>query len=170
MTKANDFVRALRATQHGDAETVDEALNRQRAEWIRDLIALGASIRQWLAPVVEAGLASIESQDFALTEPDLGDYDGPGLTLTLLVAGENRKVRVRPRGMQIVGVVKTGGARAIGARGRVDIECGVAREVLLRFKDGEPTKWVSFSKGEQRTLDEELFFELLARVTELALP
>lgn len=55
----------------------------------------------------------------------------------------------RPRGVRIVGVVHTGGAPVLGARGRVDVECGVAREILLRFTDDGPTRWLSFSRGDE---------------------
>ena len=65
--------------------------------------------------------------------------------------------------------MQAGGARVVGARGRVDVECVVAREMLLRFTDGGPTRWLSFSRGEKKELDEDLFFELLARVAGLSL-
>jgi hypothetical protein len=101
-------------------------------------------------------------------EPDTGPYDAPGLEIALLTANP-RTIVVRPRGVRIVGLVQTDGARVSGARGRVDLECGVAREILLRFKDDGPAKWVSFSGGEKKELDEGLFFELLAQIADLPL-
>jgi hypothetical protein len=169
MAKAKDFLRALQTAGQGGHETVDDARNRQKLDWLRDLDALRTSIRQWLQLVVESGLATIADRDFPLAEPDVGQYTAPGMEITLVVAGDTRTVLVRPRGLRIAGVVATGGARAVGARGRVDIESGVAREIVLRFKDGELPTWVSFSQGEKRTLDEDVFFELVARVTEVNL-
>jgi hypothetical protein len=168
MTKANEFVRALQARGHsGGGETVDDSWSRQRREWLEDLVALRSSIREWLGPVVAAGLATAVDKEIALMEPDVGQYAAPGLEVTLVVEDEPRVVLIRPRGMRIAGVVETGGTRAIGARGRVDVEHGVAREILLRFRDQGQTRWISFSGGQQRALDEETFFDLLARVTEL---
>lgn len=165
MANANDFVRALQAKGHGGVETVNDYWRRQKREWLEDLLALRSAIRQWLGPVSAAGLATVvDRDDVSLTEPDLGHYLAPELAITLLVPDEPRTVLLRPRGMAIVGLV---GARGIGARGRVDLECGVVREILLRSKDKAPTRWLSFSGGEQKTLDEELFFELLARITEI---
>jgi hypothetical protein len=169
VTKANEFMKALQAARPGSVETVDQAWNRQKSAWLLDVEALRASVRRWLGPVLEARLATVADKDFPIAEPDLGQYIAPGLEITLVVAGETRVVLLRPRGMRVVGVVETGRARAIGASGRVDLECGVAREILLRFKGDEQAIWVSFSKGEKRTLDEDVFFELLAQVTELKL-
>jgi hypothetical protein len=169
MTKAKDFVKALQTAGHGGVETVDDARNRQKLEWLRDLDSLLGSIRHWLEPVREAGLATVADKDFSLAEPDVGQYAAPGMEITFVVAGETRTVSVRPRGLRIAGVVATGGARAIGARGRVDLESGVAREILLRFKDAEAATWVSFTGGEKRPLDEDVFFELVARVADVNL-
>ncbi len=68
------------------------------------------------------------------------------------------------RGARVLGVVETGGRRVVGASGRVDLECGVKREVLLRFtRTGESAVRCSFTGGERCELDEELFFELIPR-------
>ncbi|MGH7272531.1 MAG: hypothetical protein ACREJ3_19045 [Polyangiaceae bacterium] len=121
--------------------------------------------------MIDAHLATVGDQEFPMMEPDVGQYVAPGLEISLVVGEDARSVVLRPRGMRIAGIVVTGGARAVGARGRVDIECGVAREILLRFKgDDGQTTWISFSGGGKRALDEGVFFELLANVTELKLP
>jgi len=152
MTKAREFVEALQQARKGGVQTVEDARRRQKVDWIRDLAALRDSVRGWLAPVIEARLATVVDKDFDLAEPDLGTYSAPGLEIALVVSGETRTALLRPRGMRIAGVVATGGARAIGARGRVDIECAVAREILLRFGDAEQPTWISFSNGQKRTL------------------
>lgn len=168
MANAKDFLKALQSGRDGVA-TVDDAWDRQKIAWLEDLTLLRTSIRDWLAPISNEHLAKVSDAEFQLMEPDLGSYAAPGLTVELVVGGQPQSVVVRPRGMRISGVVATGGARAIGARGRVDIECGVSREILLRFKDNGPTKWLSFYDGEKKELDEEVFFELLARTTALKL-
>lgn len=168
MARAKDFLRALQTAQHDDVQSVDDFWKRQKEDWSEDLLKLRRSILTWLAPVVEASSATAKNISFRLEEPDTGSYDAPGLKITLLTANP-RTIRVRPRGVRVVGLVQTGGARVVGARGRVDLECGVAREILLRFKDNGPAKWVSFSGGEKKELDEGLFFELLARIADIDL-
>src|SRR5262245_22201332 len=138
MSKANDFLRALRAAEHAGAESADDSWRRQRDAWVADLDELRRSMVRRLGPVCEAGKARWKDRDFDLMEPDTGQYSAPGLEIELL-AGEPRVVVVRPRGMRIVGVVQPGGARIVGARGRVDVEYGVAREILLRFTDSGAT-------------------------------
>lgn len=159
---------ALQTARHGDVQSVDEYWKRQRDEWIADLTELNRLIVRWLQPVCDAKLATSKAVEFTLMEPDTGQYVAPGLEIGLLSATP-RTIIVRPRGLRIVGLVQTGGARIFGARGRVDLECGVARETLLRFRDDGPTKWLSFSGGEKQELDEDLFFDLMARIADVDL-
>jgi hypothetical protein len=165
MTTAKDFLKALQTGEPG-VQSVDEFWKRQKNDWLADLADLRRSILGWLAPVIEAKFATPKEVDFSLMEPDTGSYVAPGLEVDLLTANP-QTIRVRPRGLRIAGMVQTGGARVVGARGRVDLERGVAREILLRFRNDEATKWVSFAGGEQKELDEGLFFDLLARITDL---
>ncbi|MEO7032446.1 MAG: hypothetical protein ABI548_01320 [Polyangiaceae bacterium] len=169
MAKASEFVQALRNAAVRKVETVDEALARRRIEWLRDLRALQASIHEWLGPVIDAGLATATDKEFELAEPDVGNYAAPGLDLKFVVAGETPSVLVRPRGVRVVGIIEDGGSRITGASGRVDIECGVHREILLRFTHPGVVTWLSFSKGDKRVLTDEVFFDLLAGVTGLKL-
>jgi hypothetical protein len=83
------------------------------------------------------------------------------------VAGEYRLALVRPRGTSILEPVEAGAEWAQDANGRVDIESGHARAILLRIDDPQSVRWVSFSSGTRRALDEKAFLELLVRVTEL---
>ena len=86
---ANQFVRALQAAGQGGVETVEGAVdrkttrvhgrvankvqtdfeeewNRQKRAWLRDLEALRGSVRQWLAPVLEAQLATVADKEFPI--------------------------------------------------------------------------------------------------------
>jgi hypothetical protein len=165
MTTAKEFLRALERGP-GDAQSVDEYWRRQRDAWVKDLAELRRSIVGWLEPVRAAGRAKWSDVTFTLGEPDTGEYEAPGLEIELLAA-DARVINVRPRGVRILGTVQTGGARVFGARGRVDLECGVAREILLRFTDDGTTRWFSFAGGQKKELDEDVFFELLARIAHL---
>ena len=160
MTKASEtFLNALKR----NPETVDEARGRQQRAWLADLATLRDQVRDWLAPVVAAKRATLAAIDLDVTDPDLGTYSAPALRISLAVSG-TVDVTLRPRGMQVVGIVQTGGARFVGAQGRVDLEHGAIREILLRVLEDGETRWLSFGTGQKRVLDEEVFFELLARV------
>jgi hypothetical protein len=163
---AKKFLLALESGgRAGAPTTVEEARARQKQEWLEDLGALRDRIREWLAPIEKANRATVADESFTVTEPDLGTYEAPGLAVSLLVGDEPRRVLLRPRGVMIVGVV---GHRSppTGPRGRVDLECGVARQILLRFPHPRGARWMWFAKGE-RELDESAFFDILADITAL---
>jgi hypothetical protein len=167
MAKAEEFLEALRR-KNPEAESVHDYWRRQQDTWLEDLRGLRERVKAWLAPVAGEELASIVDMDFQTTEPDLGVYQAPGLEVTLLQR-EPKVVRLRPRGLRVQGVVEDGGARIVGAAGRVDLECGVARAILLRFKTEDATTWTSFAGGTKRELDEDVFFELLAKTADVSL-
>jgi|HubBroStandDraft_6_1064221.scaffolds.fasta_scaffold271945_2 hypothetical protein len=166
--KARDrLAEALR--RGGDApQSVEEYWRRQKGAWLDDLHALRTRVRGWLAPLVEDRLATVEDREFAADEPDYGHYVAPGLEISLL-SDEPRSVVLLPRGGRIQGIAGPPGKRVVGASGRVDVECGPNREILLRIADKGGAGWWSFAGGEKRALDEELFFELVARVADVRL-
>lgn len=168
MTKARDFLAALQHQRSGQSENVADYWKRQQSLWLADLSALQGEVKRWLAPILEARAVVVEEKSVPIMEPDLGSYDAPVLEITLLT-DPSQVVQLRPRGLRVVGIVETGGSRVIGASGRVDLECGVKREILLRFRKDEATSWYSFSAGNKRELNEELFFELLARIADIRL-
>jgi hypothetical protein len=166
MTKAKDFVTAVMSQKRAQPESVEEYWRRQRSLWLTDLSELRDSIKNWMGPVVVANAVTVEDKLFSTTEPDLGTYDAPGLELALLTE-PHQVVLVRPRGLRVVGVVQSGEHRIVGASGRVDLECGAKREIILRFRQEEATTWYSFGTGKKRELNEDVYFELLARTADL---
>ena len=112
-------------------KTVDEHWAEKKQEWIDDVAALATNIAGWLAPAVEQRLARVERRKLEIDEADTGPYAIDALTIHL----GDREVRVEPRGMRIVGVIPTGAARIVGARGRVDLVSGPARATILRRAD-----------------------------------
>ncbi len=169
MTKAKDFVAAVQSQRLARPESVEEYWKRQQTIWLTDLSNLRDSIKRWMGPVVEDGAAVIKDHAFPTLEPDLGRYDAPGLEIELLT-DPLQVVLLRPRGLRIAGVVDTGGSRVVGASGRVDLECGVKREIILRFRNDHRTTWCSFSSGKKVEVDEDAFFELLARTADIRTP
>lgn len=113
-------------------KTVEEHREEKKKEWIGDVSTLMANITTWLQPLVEAKLATVEQRIVELDEPDTGTYSVPALTINL----GDREVKVEPRAMRIVGVVRTGKDRIVGSRGAVDLVSGPSRATILRRSDG----------------------------------
>lgn len=166
MTNALKFLEAVRQGSPAGDESVAAYWAHQLDMWVTDLRELRSAIRGWLQPLIDGNAVKVTDVDFPISEPDLGNYMAPGLTIEVL--GElPRQVDVRPRGARVVGVVETGGARVVGASGRVDLECALRREIVLRFRDGGVTNWCSFGGGTKVDVGEETFFDLLSRVTNI---
>ena len=169
MAKANEFLRALQANGGSRVETVDAFRERQQSGWLSDLDALCSSIEGWLTPVVAAGAAKVSREDILIHEPDTGEYSAPRLRIEMVIEGQTKIALIRPRGLRIVGLVAEDGKRVVGAHGRVDVECDLRRAILLRFQNAGATRWKSYTLGDGRELDEDLFFDLLSHVTYVAL-
>lgn len=169
MTSASKFLEAMRhgrtSGDNGPQSAADYWTGQQKL-WVTDLQELRASIRGWLEPLTEEKAVKVENADFATTEPDLGHYEAPGLTIEIL-GDTHKRVDLRPRGLRVVGVVETGGTRVVGASGRIDLECELRREIILRFRDNNTTRWCSFAGGKRVDVDEATFFDLLSRVTNI---
>ncbi len=93
-------------------KSVEEHFAETKQEWIADVAKLITTMEEWLAPLVEKKLARLEHRTVELDEPDTGPYSVDALTISL----GDREVRVEPRGMRIVGAVRTERA-ASSARG-----------------------------------------------------
>jgi hypothetical protein len=166
MTTAREKLAEALRRERSEPESKDSYWGRQKEAWLSEVKELCTLVKAWLQPLVDNELVIADDHVFAITEPDFGTYDSPGLTITML--GEVPKtVQLRPRGGRIQGVIVTEGPRVIGAKGRVDLESGPNREILLRFADASGSQWLSFAGGEKREVTEEVFFELLARVVDL---
>lgn len=168
MASAKDLVAAVRSRKAAgtESESVQAYWKRQREHWIADLAGLREQVKAWLAPVVEARAAQTRDVEHAIEEPDLGHYMAPGLDIELL-AEPAQVVTLRPRGMGVGGLVEPGRPRLVGPVGRVDLECGARREILLRFLKGTTTTWCSFGDGHRHVLTEAFFFDLLFRTSEI---
>lgn len=112
--------------------TVAEHFAEKKQEWVDDVATLIKSMEEWLKPLVEKKLARLERRTVELDEPDTGTYLVDALTIFL----GDRSVKVEPRGMRVVGVVRTGKDRIVGARGMVELVSGPSRATILRRSDG----------------------------------
>lgn len=166
MAKARDKLAEALRRRGPEPESVAEYWARQKGAWLEELETLREQVRGWLRPLEDEKLAAVQDRNFSTDEPDFGEYDAPGLEIQLLGTAP-KTVLLRPRGGRIQGVIEAPGRRVLGARGRVDLEHGLNREILLRLEQAGATRWYSFAGGKKRQLDEELFFELLARVADV---
>lgn len=150
---------------------------RQRIKHLRaDLAQLFSSVRKWL----RATPISITSRDVELNEELVGRYEAPMLSLT--IAG-GHVAELRPIGLSIV-----------GAKGRVDMVGALDSVSLLSLSPGAAITWTvatadrvldraarplfegvdkagwywieDVQTGRAREIDESLFLELLARVSD----
>lgn len=167
MTRAEQFAADLqKKASAGGPQSVQSHWEEQRELWIADLKDLCENIKTWLQPAIEAKAARVVDVNFSTTEPDLGTYDAPGLRIELLVDSPV-SVDIRPRGCRVVGLVQTGKSRVFGSQGRVDIERGADREIILRFKEADAVRWNSYATGAKQTVDEGVFLDLLSNVAGL---
>lgn len=145
----------------GDAN--DVVLEQRQQAWIVDVKELMTRLAAFVADSSFEGKLETEPGTQELVE-DLEPYEIPTLTINFRPLG--RKVKVLPRGLQVVGGIFTRADgqedRLVGASGRVDLVCGPGRATLLRFigDDGTTWRWL----GREGELDENSFFEALTRL------
>lgn len=122
----------LRRKLEDQPKTVDEHFAEKKQEWIDDVAKLITAMEGWLKPLVDESRVRVARRTVELDEPDTGPYTVDALTIYL----GDREVKVEPRGMRVVSVVRTGRDRIIGARGRVDLVSGPSRATILRRAAG----------------------------------
>ncbi|MBL9025150.1 MAG: hypothetical protein JNL21_23330 [Myxococcales bacterium] len=143
-------------------ETVGEALDRKKDEWVDDLRSLLAQLRAWLADGEAAGTVSFREHEIELAEEDLGPYIVPALEIQVRTR-HPASVHILPRGMRVLGVVVAGPTRLVGACGRVDMMCGPSRVILLRFRSEGATSWKAvLDDGRTEILDKDGFATALS--------
>jgi hypothetical protein len=135
------------------------------AEWRHDVAELCASARRGLAPLVASKLVVLADCEFWIPDPALGSYTIAGLEMTLLTSQGARMALLRPRGLSLIAAMEVGSAQAKSALGRVDLEWGVERVVLLRYNDCTPSRWLSFSSGSRRVFGTSDFLELFSALS-----
>jgi hypothetical protein len=137
--------------------------------WMDDVRALVVSLRHALAPLVASRIATVSEQIFSVSEVAHGRYSATGAAVELVLSGASQLVFLRPRGMSLLGFVETGMPRALHATGRVDVENGRERAVLLRFDHGSSARWY-WCRGHKMTpFDEQRWIDLLAWVVGISL-
>jgi hypothetical protein len=149
--------------QREAGEAKSEILEQRQLAWIADVGQLMTRLAAFVADSSFEGKLETETGEQELVE-DLGPYEIPTLTINFRTLG--RKVKVLPRGSQVVGGIFTRADgredRLVGASGRVDLVCGAGRVTLLRFIDHDGTTWRWL--GREGELDENSFFEVLSQL------
>jgi len=145
---AKESVFSLLKREKADEEAGDSY--RQKQEWIAALGKLMAQVRKWLESAEVETLLTVEEVQLELREPGLGAYTAMGLQLT---TPHGKVIHVIPKGRFVV-----------GASGRVDIECGPKKAVLVQV---EPGAWqfaqLAAAQGRWtfKDFNEESFWEAL---------
>ena len=134
-------------------KTVDAFREDQKTEFVVAVRALFDQIESWIPKDMK--VLDVTRSELSLEEPDFGAYDVP----VLEIRDRGTTVRLEPVGARVVGVVRSGGHRLIGLRGRVNLICGPTNIPLVRDQKKE---WkIVPMRGEPRALDEDNFAEIL---------
>jgi hypothetical protein len=144
MSSKEEVLDVLRSEKH-KAGDPDERVR----EWQAALNSLFESFRTWLQPLTVEKLATVELNDhFQITEPGLGTYRAPEITIRTL---KGESILIQPRGRNIV-----------GAEGRVDIVRDPKKVILVREHKTRAWKFAEASRQNRRwefeDLSEETFW------------
>lgn len=153
-----------RSTSSGDR------FEQRKNEWLTDLNELVALIEKWLEPGRERGILHFKRSIVPLDEPDLGQYEAPGLEVHLL-APQSRRLFLEPKGEQIIGVIPPTDPsqprkRLEPIQGRVDLTSGAARAMFVRGGDRTWRIQGTTPGSPMRPLSEALFAETLRELVE----
>ena len=117
----NALLQQLRLLKQAEEQT-DAESTAARTNWLGAVERLLGSIRAWMLPAVQEGLARLDAAIVHIAEDDVGAYDAPALKIAM-PAG--RIVWIRP-----VGTLR------VGAQGIVDVVCGSSRALLVLNRSG----------------------------------
>lgn len=111
----------------------------ERDWWISSLEALYEDVGNWLAPLVDEGVLTLQRTSTQLTEENIGTYTAPGLVLEL--SGE--AVVLEPLGTLL-----------IGSHGRVDVfrrgRRGKQTPILVLTRKGDEPVWTIWPSRDPR--------------------
>jgi hypothetical protein len=124
MTAKEMFLEQLRR-QKQEAQLSTTNVAAIRDEWVRAVTELVKQVEAWLKDATVEGLAKYDRTTVDLVEERLGAYQAPGLRIQL----PGSRVELTPRARFVAGA---------GAMGRVDMDCGAHKALLIRT---EPTQW-----------------------------
>lgn len=148
-TAFRDFLRR-QAEKHQADETA-----RIVDEWRTAIERLFLQMRAWLKESDPQGFIDIEESQHEVTEPGLGRYSVPHLTLCAF----GKSIFIIPKARRTVGTAtppqKSAPERAAG---RVDITDELRRYVLYRFQENSQDLWlIDDLESEPKPLNQEAF-------------
>jgi hypothetical protein len=146
-TEMESLLEMLRSGQKAD-KPVDWELVRK--EWVQAIDDLYAQVKDWLKPAIQDGLVQVQEEGLTITEDDLGEYDTHALRIT---TPAGRLVNFVPKYRLVY-----------GGLGRVDMESGAAKQVLMRKQPGEWDILLQQVPRREERLTEESFARLLKAV------
>lgn len=107
-------------------------------EWKESLMELYQTLRDWLSEADPKHILQVKQGVRALTEPSLGQYEVPDLSIRAF----GKWVGVIPKARKTVGTAIPPQLNApVRATGRVDITDEIRRYCLYRFQDGTQDRW-----------------------------
>jgi hypothetical protein len=124
MTVKESFLEQLRKQKQG-AQFGTTNVAAIRTEWVAAVGELIKQVEAWLKDATTEGLARYVRTTIDMVEDRLGAYQAPGLRIHF----PESTVEVTPKARFVAGV---------GAMGRVDMDCGAHKALLIRT---EPAQW-----------------------------
>ncbi len=118
--KLAKVIKKLREIEEQEGQVDYAAVSK---EWEEDLDSLMQKIDMWLSDFVKNGLVEIFKETVSISEKGLGEYFAPVRKIRL---PDSRVITVIPVGRIV-----------LGAGGRVDLDSGPMKAVLLRFGPGD---------------------------------
>jgi hypothetical protein len=115
-------------------------------EWTRVLEVLRNSIRRWLKAQLDSKLLTVDDVAMKVTEQGFGDYEAPGCVIKAGLTS----VTVRPAARFIV-----------GGCGRVDLERGMRRSLLVLDEKGQWNVAIQEQGLQLKRLTQGVFLDLL---------
>jgi hypothetical protein len=151
-TAFRDFLREQAEKHQAEASATKATVE----EWRAAIDRLFAQMRDWLKESDPEGqLITVEERQQDVTEPGLGRYRVPSLTLRAF----GKWIGIIPKARRTVGTAKPPQKSASErAAGRVDITDELRRYVLYRFQEGGRDVWlIDDLQSEPKPLDQGAF-------------
>lgn len=124
---SDDELSKFLKNRQDDATSDREKWAKRKDAWLAAVDGLYAQIQVWLAKQIETKLLTVDMTPLSITEQYLGAYQTKSLTIKV---GWDT-VTLTPRG-----------ALVVGSNGRIDMESGTRRVLIILDKD----KWMFATK------------------------
>lgn len=142
MSNMEELSKMLREKNQQEKQRV-QSIVKDKTEWLRTLDRLFGNIQKWVGQLLKENLVALKKGGTIIDDDGLfGRYSANMLT----IQGKGWCITLRPVGRFMA-----------GACGRVDVNCGKIKHILILDKEGWELVDNSKQGSAHKKLDEELF-------------